>query len=531
MKVRQLIAKKDWLILASICSAVFLFRFAILSKSQITLFSDDAIYASLARFWVEGEWAYVFHPTWQPLFPFLSAVVYLVVQEWEVALRLVSLFSGVALLIPLFLLVRKTISLTHASLFILILGFFYPLLFSSLLPLSDSLSATLIASFFVAIFFGLESGKTRLFYLGAFLIGLAYLTRSEGLLFFSLTTLFLTGYFLVHVLFKGKSAKILLCTPMFIFIFLVTVSPYAVAIKNKLGTWTLSQKFSAQIRQGHSFEFREDGTVWAQEIYSVKEPNYRSRYFHDGIVYLSDNFDYFWSWFGQKILWWKGIFVQIFPVWSVFLMVLGVLCLLKRYFWGIMFFLFILLIAVPVTVFSVPIADVRYLLWTVPLFLYFFYKGFDFTIMLFWKKLPITFVVTPFFIIFFFPAISWVTTLGPNTLTLEFTHRYYKPYILEIANWITKDSDREHPRVATRYEALEFYTRGTTLYIPQISYDGFVEYAKRYSADYIIAWSAEIAADKNLSILLDRSVSKPGLKEVYALDTPDGKIIVYRLAN
>ena len=133
---------------------IFLIRLVILLKSSYTFYSDDAIYASIARMWIKGDFSRVFHPTWPPLFPALSAFLYLITNNFEIALRLVSLIAGVLLIIPAFYLMRRTISTFHAFAFAFSLIFIYPLLLMSLLPLSDSLAVVLtisgITSFFIA---------------------------------------------------------------------------------------------------------------------------------------------------------------------------------------------------------------------------------------------------------------------------------------------------------------------------------------------------------------------------------------------
>lgn len=526
--------------LVLILIAAFVFRFIIITNSSLTFFSDDAIYASLARAWVQKDWQYVFHPTWPPLFPLFSAFIYLVYPHWETSLRLVSALAGTFILIPLFYLLKRGLSLLHAILFTLAISLFSPMVYTSVFPLSDALSATFIVSSIVSVFFAIKSRNNLLFLLAGFLLGLTYLTRSEGLMFFSLSSFYIIFHFAVQSLKqRGKFLKNLLLAFIFIAAFIITISPYVVVMRNRFGEWALSTKFSAQIQQGHAFALRGNNTTWSQEVVSVKSPNYKSSYFKNGYSFILEHEDYLIWWFLQKFKHWEGLFMTFFPMWSLFVISIGILNTLFRKQNSPYFYLFsVILFTIPATIFSTTISDIRYLLWTIPFFLFYFYLGIDslfyFSKIFFhlhYKKLSIISAFVATGLSFVLPAISPNLMFHPITYSQEFTKNHYREVFLKVANWIKSDFKKENPKIMARHEMIEFYTNGETIYLPQISYEELIRYAKDYNVDYIIAWAGELGAEEDLITLLNPEIKHPGLKKVYSVPTPEGNLVVYKLSN
>lgn len=529
---------------------VFAFKLLIIINSSLTFFSDDAIYASLAQRFLEDGWQKIFHPTWPPLFPFLSAIAYKIYPRWETALRVVSAISGTVLLIPLFYLTKNVLSKIHAVFLIIVLSLLHPVFYASISPLSDALSSTLIVSSIVSFFFGIRFWETKFFILASFLFGLAFLTRSEGTMFFFLSLAYLTFYLVLQLIRRKKQfIKYFLIIPICIAIFFLTASPYIIATKKQLGEWTLSAKFSAQIQQGYAFALRENGTTWSQEVVSVKSPNYKSEYFRNGTLFILEHEDYFRWWFIQKLGKWKDVFPVIFPLWSSMIMAIGIISVFWRKFPSShLYIIFVMFLAIPVTIFSTTISDVRYLLWTIPLFLYFFYLGMDtllnigrfifhinieglvFYISKGWVHHFFVFVA--FFLSLTFPAISYSLISNPIGYAQEFTEQYFRPVFIETANWIKSSFHGENPRIMMRHEMLEFYANGETIYLPQnLSIEELIKYAKKYKVNYLVAREAELAGDEKLLELFRADINLKKIKRVYSRETPEGKLFIYILLD
>lgn len=516
-------------------------RLLIVLNSSFTFYSDDAIYANLARFLTQGKFEKVFHPFWQPLFPTLSTIIYLFTHNWEIALRVVSVLAGTALSIPIFFLVRQILSALHAILLTLFITFTQPIINASLVPLSDMLAALFITSSITLVFIGLARRENNLLILSSLTLGLTFLTRQEGIMFFGLTLIFFLLYFPVKI-FQRKVTMEQITNTLFSFviIFAIVSSPYIVAMSTKFNELTLSQKFSAQIQQEHAFKIRDNGTTWAQEVWSVKSPNYQSPYFENALPYISKNIFWLWDWFYKKIDGWQQNFLSNFPAWSIPFMLIGVLSLLKKqeYLWSTAYLIFITATAITITIFSTALADIRYLLWVIPFLLYLFYSGIKTIIeIIFHQFLHLKLQSQRFefgiltVVLLLLPSFSANTIFNPLEYANSFTKNYYRKEILKASEWLNDNTKEPNPRIMMRHEGIEFYTNGETIYLPQeLSLNETLSYAKKNKADYLVAWVEELSTEESLS-LLNPELKTPGLQRVYQYPEKNPNIIIYSFIN
>ena len=540
--------KSKKILIAIILLALFP-RLVVLTNSSLTFYSDDAIYASLARFFFEGDLQKAFHPTWQPLYPALSAFFYIFLGNWEDTLRLVSICAGVAIIIPLFFLVKRLLSTTHALFFVASITFFTPLIKLSLFPMSDMLATLFVISGITLTASGLKAKSVKPFILSSFFFGLGFLTRSEGVMFFLLTIGWITLFFFFPVI-RQKVQTAFICKdlnlqdqPMpksvvkpylllstMIATFILTTSPYLIATNLQLNTWTITHKSSAQIKQGHAFQIR-NGTTWSQEVVSVKSPNYQSEYFKGGFTYMLEHSSSFIWRFEEKLKIWLKVFDANFPV-----MTIGALSFIyKKDFWSIGYLLFIMVTAIPITIFVTPLVDIRYLLWSFPLFLLFFYLGAQVILSIVQRITSLrkqdSIAFFPFVISLFFSSFGLSSISNTAIYGQDFTRIHYKPEILAAGDWIKNHTEKNNPRIMIRHEGVEFYADAETIYLPQdLSLDETIEYARRNNVDYIIAWSDELAAEKNLDVLL-QYIMNPALKESYRTTQDSRTLVIYVLRD
>ncbi len=171
-------------------SFYFLFQLYFILNTKLTFFSDDAIYATLARLFYHGNYSYIIHPFWMPLYPIFSAITYNFIKNWELSLRLVSAISTTLMLIPLFWISKKTLSPILTIIFIISLISNFLLFKVGTFPQSDALATLLLITSFSYLYmsFFTNSGfKKNLFILtSAFFCGLNFLTRPEGTLYFAI---------------------------------------------------------------------------------------------------------------------------------------------------------------------------------------------------------------------------------------------------------------------------------------------------------------------------------------------------------
>src|SRR5690242_12797363 len=71
------------------------------------LYSDNAIYSSLADKFFQGDFNKAVHMWWQPFFPLMGSLVMLLGFSAPQALFYVSLLSGVLLFVPVFYLTKN----------------------------------------------------------------------------------------------------------------------------------------------------------------------------------------------------------------------------------------------------------------------------------------------------------------------------------------------------------------------------------------------------------------------------------------
>src|SRR3989338_3598500 len=87
------LAKTPFL-LSLLFSLALLFRSMALSMASFDFWSDDAIYVSMARYLLEGDFKKIFHPMWPPFYPIATSFIFLFIRSWAYASRIVSLLTG-----------------------------------------------------------------------------------------------------------------------------------------------------------------------------------------------------------------------------------------------------------------------------------------------------------------------------------------------------------------------------------------------------------------------------------------------------
>ena len=312
---------------------------------------------------------------------------------------------------------------------------------------------------------------------------------------------------------------------LYVLTFFIVISPWAISVKNQLGVWTLSAKFSAQIQQGHAFLLK-DNTTWAQEVWSIKNPNYSSYLFKNPKKHVLENLSFFLFWFFEKLNVWKGILLLFFPLWFLVLALAGFVIAIKKHLLESSFLGFVLLVAIPITIFSTASNELRYLLWTVPLFIIFYFLGSQALLSSFGKEYILK--VVPFLVLLTIPAFT-LTIFDVRQISEQITSQNYRPELVEVASWIRKDTEKETPKIMTRHEAIEYYSKGETIYLPQGKLSEVLEYAKQAQVDYLVAWTRELSGEPELVTLADPKTKHPGLKQVFSVPSREGNIVVYTL--
>jgi 4-amino-4-deoxy-L-arabinose transferase-like glycosyltransferase len=233
--------------------AAFLLKFYLLYERFIYVDPDEAYYIILARNLLTGN-GYAFNGlpnvVFPPFLPLLIALFYLICQDFQYSLIIITALSGALLGVISYKIAGKKFSslipifCAFIVLFIYQLNSFLPLYLTSYIGRlyrgSDILNCLLILASIYFVICLAEKDKYRFALLAGGSFALSYLTRPEGLLLFLIILVCLA--FLKIISLISISYKRLL---VFLFAFVLLSSPYILYLKNTTGKWNLSGKISS----------------------------------------------------------------------------------------------------------------------------------------------------------------------------------------------------------------------------------------------------------------------------------------------
>lgn len=508
---------------------IFLFAFhlilriVLITQSHHTFYSDDAIYVSLARLFVEGDLMRAIHPTWPPLYPFFGALLKTLLPSisWENTMRLVSALVGSLTVYPLTSLFGNFTKRFYAKLLAFFVLMTQPFLLYSILPYSDAL-ATFLALVAVSQALAALRGNKKAFVASGIATGAMYLTRSEGTLFFGVILSTYCFYALTRIRSFKLFSRTLGNIAFYCVSFIIVASPYIVITAKQFGRVTLSPKFSAQIKQGHSFELK-DGTTWSQEAVSIKEPNYDSSYFSGGVKHIIRYNDWYWFWFTQKATSWFRYVTTHFPPLVIVSVAAGIILLLKKKSRGRgVFLLYLTVVGVTMTIFATPLTDIRYLMWVFPLIILALAAT---TVAVFRSSVLSIFII---FGLMYYSGFVSLSFLNTSSYAANYDRTYYIPEFHEASDWIVSQG-KTNPRVMMRHEGIEFYTNGETIYMPQTDIPTLIDYAREKKVDYIVAWDNELIGDGSLKGLV-QDAQIIGLTKLVQIPQTEPKITIYTIS-
>ena len=199
---------------------------------------DSAAYGFMARYFLKGDFMKGLSIPGHPFYPLLMSLISLDSTHVEMAGRLLSLFFGTFTIIPLFYLVKEAIGPKEAIFSALFYSFHpYLVTYSGMLMTEATYWGLLVLSVY-SFWTGLKKEKVWRAMLSGFFLGLAYLTRPEGI-----------GYVLVYLIWvvvEGGLEKKWFKRSIFIGTLILTVFifviPYVIYIHQETGQWLISKK-------------------------------------------------------------------------------------------------------------------------------------------------------------------------------------------------------------------------------------------------------------------------------------------------
>jgi hypothetical protein len=240
--------KERQLVLSLLGIAFGLRLYAVLMAKGIAI--DSAVYGFMARDFLKGDFIKGLSPTLHPLYPALISLIAPDAIHVEIAGRFISLFWGTFTLIPLYYLVKGAMGQKEAV-FTALFYTFHPYLvtYSGMLLTEATYWGLLVLS---AYFFwtGLKEEKVWRIALSGSFLGLAYLTRPEGIGYI----LVYLGWIVANGVLKKKWLKQFVLMGVLIPCTFIFVVPYVIYIHQETGQWLISKKFagiqSQLLRQG-----------------------------------------------------------------------------------------------------------------------------------------------------------------------------------------------------------------------------------------------------------------------------------------
>jgi len=234
---------EDILVISGIFFIALIFR-TFLMHYRFAVVFDEVNYLKLGVSGALNGFSNILHPYWSPLYPFAVMISSKFIPNYEIAGRLVSIFSGSFLAVVLFFfsgkLFGKKIGYIAASLLAV-----YPVLaFSDTAIRPEPLYTLLIV---LGMFAGWEAlMRCSWIYssLTGLLFGLCYLAKPEGIGFFIVFTIIALVVTIVNIVKYSKYKHLFLIFAL-IFGFLIVSSPYLIYLKKSTGEWTISIKGKA----------------------------------------------------------------------------------------------------------------------------------------------------------------------------------------------------------------------------------------------------------------------------------------------
>jgi len=229
--------RRDLLLLLGLSLAL---RILLFKWTYLIAVDGTGFYLKPAQYFVSGQWMDGLAGGYHPLYPFLVALFWKVLGDFELSGQMVSIVLGTLTIIPIYYLTRGLFGGLTA---------FVSSVFLAILPRHVALSADFLSDptytfFFVSAVWlgweGLRGNDLKVVFLAGLATGLTYLTRPEGIgILLVLGPWFLfrrMGFRTRSIRRNGYPCLVLL------FSFLLVAFPYILYLRSYTGRWTISRK-------------------------------------------------------------------------------------------------------------------------------------------------------------------------------------------------------------------------------------------------------------------------------------------------
>ncbi|QQS41697.1 MAG: glycosyltransferase family 39 protein [Acidobacteriota bacterium] len=241
---------KNYRTLLLITAAAFLYRFLqlLVFWREIVVENDQVNYITLGRKFADGDFYGMLDTYWSPVFPFLIGVTTLVVDSLVVPAAIVSIIGSTLIVSLAYVLVKDSYGESY-GIIAGVLAVFYPHLINSMFALqSENVYAVFMIAALIVGWKGINSGSLWLFFATGILVGLAYLTRPEAIVYL----LFFTVFALFKDVWHGRrfSKRSFAMIGVLVLGFMFLATPYIYYLRVETGQWTISGKLVVNIAGG-----------------------------------------------------------------------------------------------------------------------------------------------------------------------------------------------------------------------------------------------------------------------------------------
>jgi 4-amino-4-deoxy-L-arabinose transferase-like glycosyltransferase len=227
--------------LTAVLILAFAFRLFLMNW-RFAIGFDEPHYLQLGAAAALYGWENLLHPYWPPMYPALIALLSVFSQNFELVGRLVSIITGAAVIIPVYILAKEFFGVRTGLLAAFLLALFPPLAFDSTNTLSESTYTFLSASGVAAGWLALKNRSAWKSALAGACFGMSYLAKPEGLGYL-FVYLFVAGVWLFFHWRRNRQpapAGMLLITTAAT---LLCASPYLIYLRHATGEWIISGKY------------------------------------------------------------------------------------------------------------------------------------------------------------------------------------------------------------------------------------------------------------------------------------------------
>ncbi len=525
-------------LLGILCFAIVIRVVLILLKDVVG--TDEIIYLALGyNVWHGEGFQLMGHSMTMspPLLPLVAGFFSLFTETLEVGTSFIYVVFGSALVLPAFFLAQRIYGLRVARMTAFILAFYPGLMLAFYWgSMTEYLYAFVLMSGFLFLHKGLYETRPSAFVGAGFFLALAYLGRSEGILFFPVLFLFSIYFFARRkCLFEKKTLVNLL---LFGLVFVIVSAPYPLFLKKESGKLSFSGKtkmillvgaMDVKTREGYAGRLGEDGDEFFDYSDLVKDKTVLGMIAENPAVLMGGSLLQLKN-FAVTLLSWK-----VFPAFLMGFVLIGVF----RDPWdrirlGHELFLFVC--CIPFMVFLTFLIWPRYLIPMTPILVLWAARGVvaieDWIVQTasFFRQsnepLPRWIRLIPAVAV----TIPLLAILAGKPIKAKMLHQYPVEY-KEAGKWMNANLPAD-AMILTRKPEVAYYARRLMHPLPNEDTPTIIHYAGIHDIDYMVVAEFTIASRPQLEYLLVDETFPDDLSLIYDGKAPNGrKIRVFQIIN